>query len=97
MNTVSLIPRYNIRDLPNEKLYVVTLKLSVCTESSGCEANHTIFENMMLPKQPCSWDEGFVNTSKHCAERGITFYLFVLLCCEFDVSLIFSFSIFFFF
>lgn len=58
--------RYNVRDLPNDKLYVVTVKLSVCTNSSSCEANHTIFENMLLPKQPCSWDEGFVNTSRSC-------------------------------
>ncbi|XP_062581277.1 uncharacterized protein LOC134243073, partial [Saccostrea cucullata] len=52
---------YKIEDLPAEKLYVMTVKLSVCTETSGCEANHTIFNNMLLPKQPCQWNEGFVN------------------------------------
>ncbi|XP_062582876.1 uncharacterized protein LOC134244633, partial [Saccostrea cucullata] len=52
---------YKIEDLPAEKLYVMSVKLSVCTETSGCEANHTIFNNMLLPKQPCQWNEGFIN------------------------------------
>lgn len=55
--------RYNVRDLPEEKAYLATVKLSVCTESSSCEANHTIFNNVLLPKQPCDWNEGFVNSS----------------------------------
>ncbi|XP_062596534.1 uncharacterized protein LOC134257978, partial [Saccostrea cucullata] len=54
---------YNLRDLHNEKAYLATVKLSVCTESSSCEANHTIFNNVLLPKQPCDWNEGFVNSN----------------------------------
>lgn len=58
-----MLNRYKIEDLPAENLYVVSVMLSVCTETSGCEANHTIFNKLMLPKQPCQWDEGFVNSS----------------------------------
>lgn len=63
MCTYKNIYRYNIRDLPEEKVYLATVKLSVCTESNFCEANHTVFENVLLPKQPCDWNEGFMNTS----------------------------------
>nr|XP_022293249.1 uncharacterized protein LOC111103919 [Crassostrea virginica] len=54
---------FKMEDLPAEKVYVLTVTLSVCTETTGCEANHTIFSNLMLPKQPCRWDEGFVNSN----------------------------------
>ena len=60
----SIIPNsFKMEDLPAERVFVLTVTLSVCTETAGCEANHTIFSNLMLPKQPCQWDEGFVNSS----------------------------------
>ena len=58
-----------MEDLPAERVYVLTVTLSVCTETTGCEANHTIFSNLMLPKQPCRWDEGFVNSSMYILYR----------------------------
>lgn len=68
-----MLDRYKIEDLPAEKLYVVSVMLSVCTETSGCESNHTIFNKLMLPKQPCQWDEGFVNSSLYIYLGGILF------------------------
>ena len=50
------------------------MKISVCTESTSCEANHTIFENVLLPKQPCDWNEGFVNSSK----RFFKFFIYYI-------------------
>lgn len=55
--------RYTINNLVDERMYLVDLKLSVCTES-GCEANYTILKDMLLPKQPCSWNTGYIDTSK---------------------------------
>lgn len=70
---IFMLNRYKIEDLPAEKLYVVSVMLSVCTETSGCEANHTIFNKLMLPKQPCQWDEGFMNSSLYIYFGGILF------------------------
>ena len=64
MNHCSLINlyRYTIHNLEDERKYLVNIELSVCTES-GCEANYTIFKEMLLPKQNCSWNSGLTNTS----------------------------------
>lgn len=49
--------------MPEEKVYLATVKLSICTESTSCEANYTIFDNVLLPKMQCDWNEGFTNSS----------------------------------
>ena len=47
-----------MEDLTDERAYLVSLNISVCTEST-CDASYVILNNMLLPKQPCSWSEGF--------------------------------------
>lgn len=49
---------YSLEDLTDDRAYLVSLNVSVCTEST-CDATYVILNKMVLPKQPCSWSEGF--------------------------------------
>lgn len=59
---------YSLEDLTDDRAYLVSLNVSVCTEST-CDATYVILNNMVLPKQPCSWSEGFAvpgQSLNHC-------------------------------
>ena len=50
---------YTIQDLTDEQMYVMTVKISICTSAAGCDTNYTILDSVMLPKLQCYWNESF--------------------------------------
>ncbi|VDI45264.1 Hypothetical predicted protein [Mytilus galloprovincialis] len=52
---------YNIEDLSTEKMYLITMKIMFCFESTSPECSEndqfTVLENTMLPKGVCDWSD----------------------------------------
>ena len=54
-----------------EQSYLLTLNISVCTESAQpCEASYLVADNLLLPRLPCSNNETFHNESKKITNRS---------------------------
>ncbi|VDI36462.1 Hypothetical predicted protein, partial [Mytilus galloprovincialis] len=54
---------YVVYDLESDHQYLVDLNVSVCFEFAGpCELTSTMFHKTFLPKMPCQWQTGFIQT-----------------------------------
>lgn len=61
--SVCLHFRYVLYDLESDHQYLVDMNVSVCFESAGpCELTSTMFHKTFLPKMPCQWQTGFIQT-----------------------------------
>jgi len=57
--------RYKIEELENERVYLVSMSVSICLESNGpCELDLKILENVKLPKSLCDFSQGFAIPGK---------------------------------
>ncbi|CAG2204548.1 unnamed protein product [Mytilus edulis] len=64
---VSLLESFAIDDLPDDKMYIVSMNVSVCFEAnSTCEDDIVnVLNNVLLPKQQCRYSEDFVVEGTH--------------------------------
>ncbi|CAG2190131.1 unnamed protein product [Mytilus edulis] len=54
---------YVVYDLESDHQYLVDMNVSVCFEFAGpCELTSTMFHKTFLPKMPCQWQTGFIQT-----------------------------------
>ncbi|XP_076089891.1 uncharacterized protein LOC143061777 [Mytilus galloprovincialis] len=65
-----------VDDLTADKVYVVTMNMSVCLESGGaCEVLTNVFQDHRLPKAECDYDSQFVipgfNLNEYLDERSV--------------------------
>ncbi|VDI13107.1 Hypothetical predicted protein, partial [Mytilus galloprovincialis] len=69
---------FTIDDLPDDKMYIVSMNVSVCFEAnSTCEDDIVnVLNNALLPKQQCEYSEDFVeedfSLTKWMSDRNIT-------------------------
>jgi len=57
--------RYLIYELTSNRAYQVDMNISVCFESDDhCLFFQRVLTKTILFKKPCSWQTGFINTSK---------------------------------
>ena len=57
--------RYKIEELENERVYLVSINVSICLESNApCEQDLKILENIKLPKSLCDFSQGFAIPGK---------------------------------
>ena len=57
--------RFTIDKIELEHAYLMSMNVSVCTESQQpCEQNYVVLNNVLLPILQCEWDTGFSITSK---------------------------------
>ncbi|WAR05126.1 hypothetical protein MAR_020495 [Mya arenaria] len=54
---------YTVIHLPVRNVFVVDLGFYICWKNSDCEHNITIFDKVELPILPCSWQQGFLNST----------------------------------
>lgn len=67
MNFFSL-PSFNLQNLKIQRKYLLNLNLSLCLEASNpndCIFSVPIFENAILPKNPCNIDLNYINPSQY--------------------------------
>lgn len=56
---------FNIRSFPGERLYVVSLNISICFEDEKpCNLTVQILQNTRLPRRLCSWETKYYIESK---------------------------------
>lgn len=59
---------FNLQNLKIQRKYLLNLNLSLCLEASNpndCIFSVPIFENAILPKNPCNIDLNYINPSKY--------------------------------
>lgn len=61
VNTYIFPYRYTVYDLKSDRMYQLSLNISLCLETSNpCLLETVVFRNVFLPKKPCSLTPGFV-------------------------------------
>ncbi|XP_063431651.1 uncharacterized protein LOC134714342 [Mytilus trossulus] len=53
---------YVIHDLTSEGMYLVSVDMGLCMETSdrdSCDVKHTVLDNVKLAKKSCNWNNGF--------------------------------------
>ncbi|KAL5015119.1 hypothetical protein ScPMuIL_009389 [Solemya velum] len=52
---------YTISDLTVKGSYLISLRVLACFGEDACRVEEWIFQNVMLPKQSCIWNNGFID------------------------------------
>ncbi|KAL5013968.1 hypothetical protein ScPMuIL_008238, partial [Solemya velum] len=61
-NLVFFFSSYTITDITVEGYFLISMVFKVCFDNKTCPVDESIFENILLPKEPCTWDNGFIDT-----------------------------------